>query len=325
VPPLSLLVTTDERLVRVLVPARRRIVLGRAEGCDVRIDDGSVSRRHAVLHLATRVAIEDLGSANGTWVLGARLPHGGRAALPLGAAFELAGTTLILQVRRKLPPDAVGPARAKKKLAAVVVADPAMVRRYALLDVIAASDLDVLVAGEAGTGKRVFAETLIARSPRAKKPLVVVDGGTIDPRSMADALKGAVDGTLLVQRADELPPAIAPKLLAAPKGHKARRIFTAHGDGVALARAIGGFSMYLPPLRERREDILPLARAFASRSAAQLDEPVPEISEQAANALTRHDWPRNVRELQGVIDRAIIDADGAAWIDLEHLRLPRYD
>jgi transcriptional regulator with PAS, ATPase and Fis domain len=52
---------------------------------------------------------------------------------------------------------------------------------------------------------------------------------------------------------------------------------------------------------------------------------VPRLSEQAKNALTRHEWPRNARELEGVMDRAVLDADGAAWIDLEHLRLPRYE
>ena len=69
------------------------------------------------------------------------------------------------------------------------------------------------------------------------------------------------------------------------------------------------FPIVVPPLRERREDILPLARHFLQRFCGDLKKPVMEISEGAQQALLEHAWPGNVRELQNCIERAVILAD----------------
>ncbi|MBI1319047.1 MAG: phage shock protein operon transcriptional activator [Candidatus Hydrogenedens sp.] len=70
--------------------------------------------------------------------------------------------------------------------------------------------------------------------------------------------------------------------------------------------------IYVPPLRERREDILLLANHFAVRMAAELDRPgVPEFSEQVIAALEAHPWRGNVRELKNVIERAVYQNPGA--------------
>jgi two-component system, NtrC family, response regulator AlgB len=62
----------------------------------------------------------------------------------------------------------------------------------------------------------------------------------------------------------------------------------------------------MPPLRERREDILPLARAFLSSFTRATRPMAPEISAAAAMALEQHDWPGNVRELRNTIERIAI-------------------
>jgi two-component system, NtrC family, response regulator AlgB len=62
----------------------------------------------------------------------------------------------------------------------------------------------------------------------------------------------------------------------------------------------------VPPLRERREDVLPLARRFLDFFARSAKRPVPELSRTAEQLLTAHDWPGNVRELRNVIERAAI-------------------
>jgi DNA-binding NtrC family response regulator len=62
----------------------------------------------------------------------------------------------------------------------------------------------------------------------------------------------------------------------------------------------------VPPLRERRKDIAPLARHFITLHANELKKPVPELSADALAALNRHDWPGNVRELRNMIERAVI-------------------
>ncbi len=66
------------------------------------------------------------------------------------------------------------------------------------------------------------------------------------------------------------------------------------------------FPIHAPALRERRDDIPALAFHFLKRVCAELDRPVPEISEAAMSALAQHDWPGNVRELENAIQRAVI-------------------
>ena len=62
----------------------------------------------------------------------------------------------------------------------------------------------------------------------------------------------------------------------------------------------------MPPLRERREDILPLARRFLTSSPGPTRPMAPELSAAAACALEQHDWPGNVRELRNAIERIAI-------------------
>jgi DNA-binding NtrC family response regulator len=76
------------------------------------------------------------------------------------------------------------------------------------------------------------------------------------------------------------------------------------------------FDIRLPPLRERRDDILLLAAGFLR----ELGGDRTELTPQAMDALCRHDWPGNVRELRNVLERALIICEGPA-IDAEHLCL----
>ena len=68
--------------------------------------------------------------------------------------------------------------------------------------------------------------------------------------------------------------------------------------------------MHVPPLRERRDDILPLARAFAADAAERLQRAAPSLSASAEEALLRYPWPGNVRELQHVIERTLVAGVG---------------
>jgi transcriptional regulator with PAS, ATPase and Fis domain len=76
------------------------------------------------------------------------------------------------------------------------------------------------------------------------------------------------------------------------------------------------FDIHLPPLRERRDDILPLAAGFLREFTGALSALTPEAME----ALRRHEWPGNVRELRNVVERALIMCDGRV-IETEHLSL----
>jgi DNA-binding NtrC family response regulator len=73
----------------------------------------------------------------------------------------------------------------------------------------------------------------------------------------------------------------------------------------------------LPPLRERREDILPLAQAFLARSARRYERSGMHLSPAAASALHGYAWPGNVRELSHVMERAVLTAPGAQIAQLD--------
>ena len=72
---------------------------------------------------------------------------------------------------------------------------------------------------------------------------------------------------------------------------------------------ISAISVYLPPLRERREDIVPLATAFLKRFAAQANRVITGFSPAGAELLRRFDWPGNVRQLQNEVQRAVLMAE----------------
>lgn len=69
---------------------------------------------------------------------------------------------------------------------------------------------------------------------------------------------------------------------------------------------INVFSIYLPPLRERRQDVPLLAQHFLRKFALQMNKPFAEISPEAMDLLVRHDWPGNIRELANAIERAMV-------------------
>jgi formate hydrogenlyase transcriptional activator len=79
--------------------------------------------------------------------------------------------------------------------------------------------------------------------------------------------------------------------------------------------------IWLPPLRERAQDILPLAEFFVAKFAARLHKPIDGIPDEVAEVLKAHHWPGNIRELQNLIERAVLFSPGSALrlpLDLKH-------
>ena len=99
----------------------------------------------------------------------------------------------------------------------------------------------------------------------------------------------------------------------------ARLIAATHRDLEAEVRAgrfrqdlmfrIGGFTLVVPPLRDRPSEIVPLAERFARIAAAEQGRPSPVIEEAARDALAGYSWPGNVRELKNAIERALVLCD----------------
>ncbi|HVV50434.1 MAG TPA: sigma-54 dependent transcriptional regulator [Polyangia bacterium] len=148
-------------------------------------------------------------------------------------------------------------------------------------------------------------------------------------RDQAGRVEVAEGGTLFLDEIGEIPPALQSKLLRFLQEKDFERVGetrTRHGDVRIIAATnrdleadvkAGRFredlyyrlnvvEVRMPPLRERREDILPLARAFLSTFTRATRPMAPEISPAAALALEQHDWPGNVRELRNTIERIAI-------------------
>lgn len=85
---------------------------------------------------------------------------------------------------------------------------------------------------------------------------------------------------------------------------------------------ISAIAIHLPPLRERREDILPLAHLFLKRFAAQAARNINGFTQEASNALQRYDWPGNVRQLENEVQRAVLVCEGDV-VDAQDLACTR--
>jgi DNA-binding NtrC family response regulator len=85
-----------------------------------------------------------------------------------------------------------------------------------------------------------------------------------------------------------------------------------------LFKAVSAATLHVPALRERREDILPLADAFLQRFAAQAQRVVKGFTPAAAATLERFDWPGNVRQLENLIESVVLTTD-SDLVDVEHL------
>jgi two-component system response regulator AtoC len=82
---------------------------------------------------------------------------------------------------------------------------------------------------------------------------------------------------------------------------------------------LNGITLHIPPLRERRAEILPLVRTFLVRFAREAgDRPVPDVSPEAARLLEAYPWPGNVREVRNVVERAVLLCEGSEILP-EHL------
>jgi two-component system, NtrC family, response regulator AtoC len=158
-------------------------------------------------------------------------------------------------------------------------------------------------------------------------------------------LEAASGGTVFLDEIGELPARLQPKLLQVidtrevlsigsvkPKTIDVRFIAATNRDLEADALSglfrsdlyyrLAGFTAAILPLRERREDILPLAQSFLRRAAASAGAATPRIRDDAAVHLLDYPWPGNVRELRNVVERALALSEGRG-IGPEHLPMEK--
>lgn len=198
---------------------------------------------------------------------------------------------------------------------------------WSALERVAGTELPVLLEGEAGVGKRHLARALHGRSRRSDGPLVVVRAGALDAAGLASALARAAGGSLVIADLEALQPELQARLLEAfDGGSEVRWLATTRADlrrgGVVrqeLVERLGPFPVYVPPLRERREDVPLLLLRFVREQEAALGRRLAGVTERANNALLDHDWPGNVRELWGRVARAAVLVCDEEAIDRGHL------
>jgi DNA-binding NtrC family response regulator len=163
-------------------------------------------------------------------------------------------------------------------------------------------------------------------------------GATQDRPGLFEA---ANSGTLLLDEVGEVSPAMQVKLLRALQEREVRRVgenksrkvdvrvLAATNRDLAHGVATGTFrqdlyyrikvvELHVPPLRERRDDVLPLARVLLADAALQMKRKIAGLSPSAAGQLLRYEWPGNVRELENTMERAVALARGSR-VELEDL------
>jgi len=188
----SLLVSAASGCFAMPVVPGRRYVVGRALECDIVIDDASVSRRHAAVTIDDPSLIEDLGSTNGTNLQGRRILPGTKARIDFGVAVEVGSATLVLHRSPEAqPPETTANPGAPPPM---VVRDPAVQRLNALVDTVAPTMLSVMLLGETGVGKEVFAEALVRRSTRRNAPFVRLNCAALPETLLEAELFGSEKG-----------------------------------------------------------------------------------------------------------------------------------
>ena len=216
-----------------------------------------------------------------------------------------------------------------------------------LVDIVAGSDVSVLIEGESGTGKELIAQAIHFGGPGAKKPFIAVNCGALPEPLLESELFGHVkgaftgavrdkkglfqeadEGTLLLDEIGEMSLAIQVKLLRVLQDGKVRRVGSNTYEKVKV-RIIASTNRKLsamikegkfredlfyrlrvvpitvPPLRERKEDIIPLLNHFFRKHTKESSKGPVGFSPETLATLLNYDWPGNIRELENLVEGAI--------------------
>jgi transcriptional regulator with GAF, ATPase, and Fis domain len=341
----------DPPRMRFVPLAPGESTIGRADDCEVHLEDELASRRHATIRRSeSGFEIVDRESVNGLHVNGSRV-----ASSPLvGGDVIRIGETLLRFFAEGTAPRA----HDYEVEASGMVGGPSLARVRELLDRAAESDLTVLVTGETGTGKELAARRLHERSARRAGPFLALNCSALPNEIVESELFGhvrgaftgaatdraglfreATGGTLLLDEIGELALPHQAKLLRVLQERRVRpvggdravpvdvRIVCATNRDLGAAVVGGQFrpdlfariaelTVVLPPLQARREDVPLLVQHFCREHGKGH-----RASVDALERLSCLGWPFNIRGLSSAVRRAILLAGER---ELE-LRLEHFD
>jgi two-component system response regulator AtoC len=213
----------------------------------------------------------------------------------------------------------------------------AIQRLNAAVEDIASTNIPVLLMGESGTGKEVYGRLIHRISKDSPTPLKKLSCRALQPGELVARLKSDLGGgkraskegppTLFLDGIDELDVACQTILLSfLPDGEadsnrqSCVRVIASTSRNLEqevqsgrfrreLYFRINGVCLRLPPLRDRREDVLPLMEHFLAKYSTELGRRIPGLSGEETEFLNQHDWPGNVRELENLARRMVLLGD----------------
>lgn len=237
---------------------------------------------------------------------------------------------------------------------------PQLISALEEIENVADTDTTVLILGETGTGKELFARAIHNRSYRKNKPLIKLNCAAMPAELIESELFGheqgaftgatkkregrfklADKGTIFLDEIGELSLSLQAKLLRVLQEKEFEPVGSSHTEKIDvrviaatnrdleeevksgnfredLFYRLNVYPIQIPPLRERGEDVILLAENFAEKFASKLAKKIEPLTEEAIVKLKSYGWPGNIRELQNVIERAVITSK-KGWLNLSML------
>ncbi|MDR2661627.1 MAG: sigma 54-interacting transcriptional regulator [Treponema sp.] len=234
----------------------------------------------------------------------------------------------------------------------LIAKSPVILEKLEIIDRVAQTDSSVLILGESGVGKELFAEQIHLRSPRSGAPFIRVNCAALPEGLLESELFGHVKGaftnaiqnrqgrfeladkgTIFLDEIGDLPLALQSKLLRVIQQKTFEkvgsntpvtvdvRILAATNKDIETLVEKGEFRrdlyyrinvlpIYIPPLRQRPEDIPELAGFFMKKYQAETKKQFTGFSREAMEFMLSYSWPGNIRELQNSVERACVIGKG---------------
>ena len=247
----------------------------------------------------------------------------------------------VQQITKKAP-------KSKKQSGDFLGSSQALAKVLSIADKACKTDASILLLGQSGVGKEVFASYIHKNSPRAKKPFIAINMAALPDNLIESELFGfekgaftdaseakagqfelANGGTLFLDEIGEMPYGVQAKLLRALQEKEVRRLGSSKSvkidirvisatnanlsDKIKNAEfredlyyRLNTIPLNIPPLCERRDEILEIAEAICEQNCNKYGFLMKTFSNEAKKELLEYSWPGNIRELISVVERSVI-------------------